>query len=261
MSLKPKKSLGQNFLLDKNIIYKIIHTAKIRSSDVVLEIGPGTGNLTKFIVAQKPKKIYLIEKDENLANDLEKQYLDNISIIKKDILKIPYDFYSGKKFLILGNLPYNISTKILSELCLNKNLIVSKMILMFQKEVAERILANVNSKDYSRITILSKWRFEIKKITDVKPNSFFPKPKVHSTVLEFLPKKKFYQIKDPKNLEKITKVFFGQRRKMIKKPVNILFKNFQFDYKKFNVKPSDRPQNIDVNKYLEIVNEYETLGS
>ena len=261
MSLKPKKSLGQNFLLDKNIIYKIIHTAKIRSSDVVLEIGPGTGNLTKFIVAQKPKKIYLIEKDENLANDLEKQYLDNISIIKKDILKIPYNFYSGKKFLILGNLPYNISTKILSELCLNKNLIVSKMILMFQKEVAERILANVNSKDYSRITILSKWRFEIKKITDVKPNSFFPKPKVHSTVLEFLPKKKFYQIKDPKNLEKITKVFFGQRRKMIKKPVNILFKNFQFDYKKFNVKPSDRPQNIDVNKYLEIVNEYESLGS
>ena len=261
MSLKPKKSLGQNFLLDKNIIYKIIHTAKIRSSDVVLEIGPGTGNLTKFIVAQKPKKIYLIEKDENLANDLEKQYLDNISIIKKDILKIPYDFYSGKKFLILGNLPYNISTKILSELCLNKNLIVSKMILMFQKEVAERILANVHSKDYSRITILSKWRFEIKKITDVKPNSFFPKPKVHSTVLEFLPKKKFYQIKDPKNLEKITKVFFGQRRKMIKKPVNILFKNFQFDYKKFNVKPSDRPQNIDVNKYLEIVNEYESLGS
>ena len=261
MSLKPKKSLGQNFLHDKNIIYKIILAAKIRSSDVILEVGPGTGNLTKFIVAQKPKKIYLIEKDENLANDLENQYLDKISIIKKDILKIPYNFYSGKKFLILGNLPYNISTKILSELCLNKNLIVSKMILMFQKEVAERILANVHSKDYSRITILSNWRFEIKKITDVKPNSFFPKPKVQSTVLEFLPKKNFYQIKDPKNLEKITKVFFSQRRKMIKKPVNILFKNFQFNYKKFNVKPSDRPQNIDVNKYLEIVNEYESLGS
>ena len=162
MQFKPKKSLGQNFLLDKNIIYKIIHTAKIKSSDVILEIGPGTGNLTKFIVAQKPKKIYLIEKDENLANDLENQYLDKISIIKNDILKIPYNFYSGKKFLILGNLPYNISTKILSELCLNKNLIVSKMILMFQKEVAERILANVHSKDYSRITILSNWRFEIK---------------------------------------------------------------------------------------------------
>jgi len=261
MSLKPKKSLGQNFLHDKNIIYKIILAAKIRSSDVILEVGPGTGNLTEFIVAQKPKKIFLIEKDESLANDLEKKYSNEISIIKKDILKIPYDFYSGKKFMILGNLPYNISTKILSEWCLNKNLIVSKMILMFQKEVAERILANVNSKDYSRITILSKWKFDIKKITDVKPNSFFPKPKVNSTVLEFIPKKNSHQIKDPKNLEKITKVFFSQRRKMIKKPINILFKNFQFNYEKFNVKPSDRPQNIDVSKYLKIVNEYESLES
>ena len=135
------------------------------------------------------------------------------------------------------------------------------MVLMFQKEVAERILAKVNSKNYSRITILSKWKFDIKKITDVKPNSFFPKPKVNSTVLEFIPKRKFLEIKDPKNLEKITKVFFNQRRKMIKKPINILFKNFQFNYKKFNVKPSDRPQNIDVNKYLEIVNEYEDLRS
>ena len=261
MLSKPKKSLGQNFLLDKNIIDKIIHAAEIGSNDVVLEVGPGTGNLTKFIISKKPKKIYLVEKDERLANDLEKQYLDEISIIKKDILQVPYEFYSGKKFLILGNLPYNISTKILSEWCLNKNLGVSKMILMFQKEVAERILANVNSKNYSRITILSKWKFDIKKITDVKPNSFFPKPKVNSTVLSFVPKKKFHKIKDPKNLEKVTKIFFNQRRKMIKKPINILFRNFQFNYKKFDVKPSDRPQNIDVNKYLMIVDEYETLGS
>jgi len=258
---KPKKSLGQNFLLDKNIIEKIIHSAKIKSSDIVLEIGPGTGNLTKFIVARDPKKIYLIEKDETLSNALEKQYKNKVNIIKKDILEIPYEFYSEKKFLILGNLPYNISTKILSDWCLNKNLDVSKMILMFQKEVAERILADVNSKNYSRITILSKWKFDIKKITDVKPNSFFPKPKVHSTVLEFIPKKKFHEIKDPKNLEKVTKVFFNQRRKMIKKPINILFKNFQFDYNKFNIKSSDRPQNIDVNKYLKIVSEYEALGS
>ena len=261
MSLKPKKSLGQNFLLDKNIINKIIDAAKIGSNDVVLEVGPGTGNLTQYIISKKPKKIYLVEKDENLANELEKQYLNKITIIKKDILKIPYEFYSGKRFLILGNLPYNISTKILSEWCLNKSLNVSKMVLMFQKEVAERILANVNSKNYSRITILSKWKFDIKKITDVKPNSFFPKPKVHSTVLEFVSKRKFHEIKDPKNLEKITRVFFSQRRKMIKKPINILFKNFQFDYKKFNIKSSDRPQNIDIKKYLEIVNEYESLGS
>ena len=237
MLVKPKKSLGQNFLIDKNIINKIMYAADIGSNDAILEIGPGTGNLTKFIVSQKPKKIYLVEKDENLANALEKLYLNQINILKKDILKIPDKFYFGKKFLILGNLPYNISTKILSGWCLNKSLNVSKMILMFQKEVAERILANVNSKEYSRITILSNWKFNIKKITDVKPNSFFPKPKVHSTVLEFLPKKNFHQIKDPKNLEKITKVFFSQRRKMINKGISMLFKNFQFNYKKFIVKP------------------------
>ena len=132
---------------------------------------------------------------------------------------------------------------------------------MFQKEVAERILAGFNSREYSRITILSKWKFDIKKVTDVRANSFFPRPKVQSSVLEFIPKKKIYQIKDPKNLEKITKVFFSQRRKMIKKPINILFKNFQFDYKKFNVRPSDRPQNINVDKYLQIVREYESLES
>ena len=261
MSFKPKKSLGQNFLIDKNIIDKIIKASEVNSGDEILELGPGTGNLTKSIVSQKPKKIYVIEKDENLANALEKQFLDKVNIIKKDILKIPYEFYSEKKFLILGNLPYNISTKILADWWLNNKLNVSKMILMFQKEVAERILADVNSKEYSRITILSKWKFDIKKVIDVKANSFFPKPKVQSTVLKFIPKKKFHNIKDPKNLEKITKVFFSQRRKMIKKPINILFKNFKFDYKKFNMRPSDRPQNINVDKYLQIVSEYESLGS
>ena len=259
MFIKPKKSLGQNFLVDKNIISKIILAANICSSDEVLEIGPGTGNLTKFIISQKPKKIHLIEKDEILANALEKHYLDEINILKKDVLEISPEFYSEKKFLILGNLPYNISTKILSNWCLNNKLNVSKMILMFQKEVADRILADVNSKDYSRITILTKWKFDIKKITDVKPNSFFPKPKVHSTILEFLPKKKIYEIKDPKNLEKITKIFFSQRRKMIKKPIKILFKNSDFNYKSFDLKPSDRPQNISVDKYLKIVKKYETL--
>ena len=257
MQLKPKKSLGQNFLHDKNIINKIIHASNIGPNDEILEIGPGTGNLTELIISQNPKKIDVIEKDKNLASILKKKFLNKINIITEDVLKLPVKYYSGKNFLILGNLPYNISTKILSTWCLNNELSISKMILMFQKEVAERIIADVNSKDYSRITILSKWKFDIRKVTDVKPNSFFPKPKVHSTVLEFIPKKKIHRIEDPRNLEKITKVFFSQRRKMIKKPINILFKNLRFDYKKFNINPSDRPQNLNVDKYLKIVNEYE----
>ena len=261
MVFKPKKSLGQNFLHDQNIINKIINTSKITSNDEVLEVGPGTGNLTKFIISQKPKSIHVIEKDKNLASELEKKYFNKINVIKEDILKIPYEFYSRKKFLILGNLPYNISTKILSNWCLNSKLNVSKMILMFQKEVAERILADVNSREYSRITILSRWKFDVKKITDVKPNSFFPKPKINSTILKFIPKEKIFEFKNPKNLEKVTKVFFSQRRKMIKKPINILFKKFNFDYKKFDLNPSDRPQNVDINKYMKIVDEYESLGS
>ena len=98
MLIKPKKSLGQNFLNDKNIINKIIEASKIGLNDQVLEVGPGTGSLTKFIVSRNPKKIYVIEKDKNLASLLAKKYLDRIVIINKDILKIPFEFYEGKNF-------------------------------------------------------------------------------------------------------------------------------------------------------------------
>ena len=161
---------------------------------------------------------------------------------------------------VISNLPYNVGTKMLItwlKYIQNFDLLT----LMFQKEVAERIIAKVNSKEYSRITILSNWKFDIKKIIDVKPNSFSPKPKVHSSILEFTPKKKVYEIKSPKNLEKITKVFFSQRRKMIKKPIKLLFKDLEFDYSKINAEPSDRPQNLSIDKYLKIVNEYEKLRS
>ena len=155
MQLKPKKSLGQNFLHDKNIINKIIYASNIDSNDEILEVGPGTGNLTEFIISQNPKKIDVIEKDQNLASILLKKFSNKINVITKDILTLPVEFYSGRKFLVLGNLPYNISTKILSTWCLNNKLSVSKMILMFQKEVGERIIADVNSK-VIEIAILSK---------------------------------------------------------------------------------------------------------
>ena len=105
------------------------------------------GYLTELIISRNPKKVVVIEKDKNLTNILEKKFLNQINIITKDILTLPVEFYSKRNFLILGNLPYNISTKILSTWCLNNELSVSKMILMFQKEVAERILADVNSKN------------------------------------------------------------------------------------------------------------------
>ena len=261
MLLKPKKSLGQNFLLDKNIINKIIDAAKIEANDVVLEVGPGTGNLTQFIISKKPKKIYLVEKDENLANELEKQYFNKITIIKKDILKIPYEFYSGKRFLILGNLPYNISTKILSKWCLNESLNVSKMILMFQKEVADRIISNFNSSFYGRLTILSNWKLNIKKICDISPTCFSPRPKIESSLLHFTPKDTWVKIKDPKNIEKITRIFFSHRRKMLKKPFNQLFKEDERILKKLKIDLNLRPQNLDLNTYYKLIYEYENLRS
>ena len=256
MEFKNKKSLGQNFLIDKNILKKIINTGKILSDDKVLEIGPGSGNLTKYIIDAKPKYIKVVEKDIRLIKTLEEKFKDQIIIVNNDILKLKDDFYEDN-FLIFGNLPYNISTKILAYWCLNKKIKFKRLILMFQKEVADRIVANVNTKEYSRITILANWKFNVKKIFDINPDCFFPRPKVKSTLLEFTPRENLVEVKNPKNLELITKLFFNQRRKMIKKNFIRLFKNYDAVASKINIKLTDRPQKLTVNEFLLIAKEYE----
>ena len=130
---------------------------------------------------------------------------------------------------------------------------------MFQKEVADRIIAKNNTKNYGRLSILSNWKMDVKKIIDIEPNSFKPPPKVHSTLLVFTPKKNFFEVKDPKNLEHVTNVFFSQRRKMIKRPLRFLFKNYQHIAKKLSLDLSLRPQNLDKDTYYEICRLYEDL--
>ena len=256
MKFRAKRSLGQNFLIDKNILKKIVESGNISKEDNILEIGPGSGNLTEYLIKSKPKNIIVVEKDFELIKILENKFREDIKIINNDVLKLSDSFYNDK-FVIFGNLPYNISTKILSNWCLNKKAEFKKLILMFQKEVADRIIAKVNTKDYSRITILANWKFNIKKILDVNPDCFTPKPKIKSTLLEFIPKKSFIELKNPRNLEKITNLFFNQRRKMIKKNFKRLFNNFDTIAKKYNVKLTDRPQRLSVNKFLMIIKEYE----
>ena len=256
MQFRPKKSLGQNFLNDKNILKNIVNVGKITKKDKILEIGPGTGNLTEFIIKSQPKNIIVVEKDIELAKVLKKKFKDQINIIHDDILNLSENYYKDN-YIIYGNLPYNISTRILANFCLNKNIKIKKLILMFQKEVADRIIAKVNTKNYSRITILANWKFDIKKIFDISPECFFPKPKIKSTLLEFVPKKKIIDIRHPKNLENITKIFFNQKRKMIKRSLINLFDNFNDVSKKVNIKLTDRPQNISIEKFLLIVKEYE----
>ena len=256
MQIKAKKSLGQNFLIDKNILKKIVSIGNISRDDNILEIGPGTGNLTEYIIKSKPKTLVAVEKDIELSKILERKFNNQIKVVNKDILKLSENFYN-EEFITYGNLPYNISTQILAYWCLNKKIKFKKMILMFQKEVADRITAKVNTKNYSRITILANWKFSIKKIFDISPECFSPKPKIKSTLLEFVPKKNIEEIQNPKNLEHITRIFFSQRRKMIKKNIIKLFKNYRDVSKSINLKLTDRPQNISVDKYIKIVKKFE----
>jgi len=260
--IKAKKSLGQNFLIDKNILEKIVNITKIENK-TILEIGPGTGNLTSYILKKKPKKVFVVEKDTFLAGNLNKNFKNQLTIINDDILKIDENSISNENMTVFGNLPYNISTEILSKwiINLNKYFWFDHLILMFQKEVADRIIAKFNTSSYGRLSILSNWKLNIEKICDIKPNSFYPKPKVDSSLLFFSPKKKFYKIENPKNLEKITRIFFNHRRKMLKKPFNQLFNGNENLLKKLNIDLSLRPQNLDFDKYYELTCEYENLRS
>ena len=259
--IKPKKSLGQNFLVDENVINKIVNTIDIKDKSI-LEVGPGTGNLTVSILKKKPKKIFVVEKDNSLIDLLKKNFKNQLSIIHDDILKLDENLISNEKLIVFGNLPYNISTEILCKWILNikdENIWFSNLILMFQKEVANRIISEFNNHNYGRLSVLANWRLNIKKIFDIKPNSFFPRPKVDSSLLLFSHKKNFFKLKNPHNLEKITRIFFSHRRKMIKKPYNQIFSGNDILLNKLNINLNLRPQNLNFETYYKLTEEYENL--
>ena len=260
--ISAKKSLGQNFLTDRNILEKIVNVTTIRDK-VVFEVGPGTGNLTSFILKNKPKKLFVIEKDNDLAENLNVNFGEQLTIINDDILNINENLLFDDKVTVFGNLPYNISTEILSKWILNlkDNFWFDHLVLMFQKEVAERIIATFNKSTYGRLSILANWKLDVEKICDIKPQSFSPRPKIDSSLLFFTPKKNFFKIKDPKNLEKITRVFFSQRRKMLKKPFNQLFNGDKKIIDNLKINLNLRPQNLDFETYYKLTSEYEKLGS
>ena len=260
--IKAKKSLGQNFLVDRNILEKIVSVTQI-TDKTILEVGPGTGNLTSFILKKKPRKIFVVEKDEDLANHLEETFKNQLTIINDDILKINESSLFESKVTVFGNLPYNISTEILSKWITNptEDFWFNNLILMFQKEVADRIIAKFDTSNYGRLSIISNWKLNVEKICDIKPDCFFPRPKIDSSLLFFSPKKDFFKIKNPKNLEKVTRVFFNHRRKMIKKPFNQLFNGNQKVLDELNINLNLRPQNLDFNTYYKLTEAYEELGS
>ena len=260
--IKAKKSLGQNFLTDRTVLEKIVNTTEIKNK-TILEVGPGTGNLTSFILKNDPKKVFVVEKDRDLCKILKDTFNDQVTIINDDILNINENLLFNENVTVFGNLPYNISTQILGKWIINlkDNFWFDHLVLMFQKEVADRIIAKFNTSSYGRLSILSNWKLNIRKICDIKPASFSPKPKIESTLLIFSPKQDYYKIKDPKNLEKITRIFFNHRRKMLKKPFNQLFNGNKKILEKLKLDLNLRPQNLTFETYYKLVDEYEILRS
>ena len=181
--IKAKKSLGQNFLIDPIILNKIVDLVNIQNK-AVLEIGPGTGNLTRHILKKKPKKLIVIEKDNVLAFNLQNKFNEQINILNKDVLEVDELLLCDERLTVFGNLPYNISTEILSKWIknINNKFWFDGLVLMFQKEVADRIIAKFNTANYGRLSILSNWKLNIKKIMDVDPESFSPKPKIKKLI-------------------------------------------------------------------------------
>ena len=255
-----KKSLGQNFLSDKNIIKKIISLTEIKNKNII-EIGSGKGALTEEILSRKPRSLTLIEKDFFLAEELKKKFSKNklVKIYNEDILKFNFLIFNKFDYKIFGNLPYNISSQILVKIIKlnNLNFTIKNIVFMFQKELGEKIISKFPSKKYSRISILTNYKLKILKKFLVSPNCFSPKPKIDSMVIHFQPKYiARYKIKDINNLEKITNILFSNKRKMINKNIKKIL-NIDELKKLSRLKTNLRPADISPDLYYKITELFE----
>ena len=259
----PKKTLGQNFLKDLNIVKKIINCAEISGKNI-LEIGPGKGILTNEILKKNPKSLILIEKDDFLASELALQFSQNkiVKIYNEDVLKFDFENKLKKDTIIFGNLPYNISSQILVKLVKlsKKPLKYLGLVFMFQKEMADRIIGKFGTSKYGRLSILTNYKLEISNKFEVSPNCFFPIPKVNSTVLFLKPKKEiFNKIKNIENLEKITNILFSNKRKMINKNIYKIFKENKKIKLIKDLNLNSRPSNLKPETYYEITELFEKI--
>lgn len=259
--LLAKKSLGQNFLLDMNITDKIIRSSleaqnkKDFSGQCVYEIGPGPGGLTRAILKANPDKLTVIEMDTRcieIMNELKNQYGDTMQIVEGDALKYPFDEASNLPKNIVSNLPYNISVPLLLGWIKNMEQFNS-LTLMFQKEVAERITAEPNNKNYGRISVMAQLTCKIKTLFNLNPNCFVPAPKIWSTVLLFQPFQQIPSIETLNKVEKLTEQAFGQRRKMLRQSLKSI-PNLADLCAKAEIDVTARAENLTPEQYLILAN-------
>lgn len=264
-NLHPKKHLGQNFLTDPSTAEAIVKNAGILPEDTVLEIGAGFGALT-IPIAQIAKKVFAVEKDHNVINLLETELLAknlaNVVLMEKDILKVDIKTLAEDvdgKIVVIGNLPYNISSQILIRLILSRK-IVSRAVLMFQKELAQRIMAQPGGRDYGRLTVMLRYCSDIKRIFSVKASLFFPKPKIDSDILEVrfrdLPK---YPADDEDFLFKVIKAAFSKRRKTLKNALSSSELSIDKETVKnildsVEIDPSRRAETLTVQEFVKLSN-------
>ena len=252
--LRPKKSLGQNFITDNNFLLKMNSYIDSSKNNIIIEIGPGKGALTEYLSKKKFKKLFLIEKDNHLAAQLKLKYknIKNIFIINGDALTFDYNFFKNikGKVIIYGNLPFNISTNLLSKWISDDEWpsFFDKMILMFQKEVADRITASHNNKKYGRLSVLVQSRCSVKKLLDAPASIFSPKPKVDGAVIQLNPIDNYNKI-NFKNLEKLLEQSFSSRRKKIKNTLRMHKQSLT----KLNIDENLRPGNLSVSNYCDLV--------
>ena len=255
---KHKKKLGQNFLINKDIIKKIADIGIINKDANIIEIGPGSGSLTEELLKRNPKQIFAIEFDKDLSNYLEKikNNYQNFNYEISDALTFDEKKIFKKNSIIFGNLPYNISLKLLIKWIYSDPWppFYDQMILMFQKEVAERIVATSNNKKYGRISILTDARLDVKFHFNISKKEFNPEPKVDSSVLSFTPKKNTkFKLKDLNILSDLTKIIFNTKRKMISKTLKKILNEKELKIIDFNNIKNLRPENLDFSFYYKLV--------
>lgn len=248
------KALGQNYLIDQNILQKIVVSADISQDDCVLEIGPGPGALTRALLKSSAKKIFVIEKDKRFLPvlDMLKNHVgERLEIIHGDALKIPLKSLGASKIKIVANLPYNIGTQLVLN-WLDELAYVSSMILMLQKEVVDRLRALPNTKAYGRLSILVQWACLVRRCFDVPPTAFLPAPKVTSSIVELNPRNTPLAPCDKMVLQAVTHAGFHQRRKMIRTSLKGLSPDILDILESLNIKGTLRAENLSIEDFCAI---------